>query len=674
MRLEKSATAAALIISLLLFAGADRVRSDRSYNRALIVYGEQARSGEVHAAHELARDLEKVYGFAGQVVSARDWKPSDKDGAVFLTGTVETNSRIKELADRGGIKVSASDPGPEAFVIKSFPAEGRVVIAGCDERGALYGVYEYSKICLGIDPFEYWTGKKPAKRDRLELPEINIRKPPPAFQLRGYFDNDSDMLANWQGQKLVIEFETWKQMIDSLARLGYNYVDPFDTMGRSEFWVWPYYKNKFPGYHTDLALLNRIIDYAHEKGMMVQVSTYLGWEFLHLPREQNCLSRHHEDWMAAYRQLLENTPVGKADIFIHSPRDPWWDRPYRCNYEKALGIEPGPLHTRVINELNVMIKRRNPNAKLLCMLWSDGKKDWLAGKFKPDPSIDGVWADNGYALYPEWPKDFKGREFGIYIHAGFWKNHVVQDPYPERIQESTFEAHKRGMTADYFVNGQDFRHFILNLEACGRAAWDPAGFDGKAFYQEWTTRYFGEKAAPLVEQSLREMHHANDRAGGFARLTMDTKLMLKLIERGIPYCADRSYLDGAIKDAESAVELAKQALQMTSGPEAELLNDQILFPAAIYLANLKLHRMVAKMVQDRCDILNPAVSPGRKLKAEKEIKELKARAPAQLDELRSLLDRGSGDPKWEDWTKIENFRKYEPPPEIDELKAALRMI
>lgn len=663
------------VAAVLLIAGSGPGRAGREvFRRALIVHGQDAASAEVHAASQLARDLTRVCGVSARVISEKEWAregKARKGAAVFFVGTAETSSRIKALVERGAIEVSAFDPGPEAFVVKSFPAAGEVCIAGCDQRGTLYGVYWFSGRYLGVDPMEFWTGKAPAKLPGLQVPEIDHRASPPAFALRGYFDNDSDMLANWRGEKLKIEFETWKEMIDSVARLGYNFIDLFDTMGRTEFWVWPYYTEKFPGYHTDLYLVNRVIDYAHEKGMLVQVSTYLGYEFHHLPYEKRCLSLYHDDWIEAYRYLIENTPWGKADIFYHSPRDPWWDRPYRCPREKLMGISPGKLHTRLIKDLHKLIREHNPQARLMCLFWSDGKKHWESGEFDPGEGVDLVWSDDGYGRFPSWPDDFRGHAFGIYIHAGFWKNHVMQDPYPGRIAESTLEAYRRGMDSYYFVNGQDFKHFILNLEACGRVAWDPEGFDPEEFYQKWAGRYFGEDAAPKAVESLKALHAANDLAGGFADLTMKTKIYLKLVKYGTPYCRDFSYIDPALAEARRSLDLAHEARELVPEGSLPVFDDQVLFPAEIYLANLKLHAAVSGVIDSRCRVLDPLFPPGGKAGAWKEIGRDKRDAYEALAQLLELFEAGSGWEKWDGWTRVENFRKYEPPPTMEDLTKAL---
>lgn len=604
-----------------------------------------------------------------RIIANSEWDGRrTNDEIVFLVGTPATFGRIREQA--AALKVSAAEPGPEAFVLHSDPARAEVVIAGCDNRGVLYGVYEYSRRVLGVDPFEYWTDKKPPRQDGIAVAPLDYRERPPVYPIRSYFDNDSDMLANFAGRKLIIEFETWKEMIDSLARMRYNTIDLFDTMGRTEFWVWPYYRQHFPGFHTDLALVNRIIDYTHEKGMMVQVQTYLGYEFSHLDYKDKCLSRHYDDWMAAYRNMIENTPVGRFDIFLHSPRDPWWDRPYRCGYEAALGIDAGALHSRVLDDLRAMILAHNPNALVICSLWSDGKKHWDGSSYKPDTSIPMVWSDDGYGRYPGWPADFKGHEFGIYIHAGFWRNHVIQDPYPDRIGASFREAQSRKMTRYVNVNGQDFKHFILNLEAAGRAAWDPQAFDANTFYDEWLTRYFGPAAA-TTRQSLEALHQAHDIiGGGFAHQTMVYKGFLKVGFSFNGRMSARQAKEGLVL-ARKSLELAEAAREQVPADARRCYDDQVLFPAKIFLANMEVTAAVLGLAEGRQMLLNPAVGLRRKMAVWRARPAQKQQATEALDRLLKLLDAGSGWDKWDGWMKVENFRKYEPPPTREELARAL---
>jgi len=639
-----------------------------------IFYGDQATVVQKNAAFDLATDLKRVSTNQIEVAPYSAMNPSSRIKQIIFVGTPSTHPGIKELARTGRISIRPGDPGPEAFLLQSVkdsPRKGSttLVIAGNDDRGTLYGVYEFSRRILGIDPWEYWTGKHPQKIERFTIPDISFREKSPLFPLRGYFDNDDDLIANWKGKRLIIEFDIWKEMINSLARMRYNYIDLHDTFGRAEFWNWDYYKN-MGEYHTDLDLINKIIDYAHSKGMLVQVPMYLGWEFYHLDHDEICLSKYFDDWMSVYTYYLTETPIGRCDLFLQRPRDPWWDSAYRCPEEAQAGIKPGPLMTKMFNGLLERVNTYRPGGKVICDLWAEGRTMWRANEFNPDPSIDMLWADDGYGIYSEWPDNFKGHHFGIYIHAGFWLNNVVQDPYPGVILRSTREAVERGLTYNYFVNGQNFKNFILNLEACARAAWDPQQFDSEKFYLEWTGRYFGIHAAPLIVESLKLLHKAHAPIGGFAKLMGSTVRLLKSLDKGNFKRTDSEPIQSALKAARQSLALATQAEKWVPEESVLLYDDQIVFPEKIFLLNLQLALAVADIMNAAAEGSDPSLPQSRRKAAVERLSHLEKEAQIHLKHLRNTLQKGSQWKKWAGWYKPSHFRVFTPPPTMDDLKKA----
>ena len=215
-----------------------------------------------------------------------------------------------------------------------------------------------------------------------QIPQISYREQAPVFKLRGYFDNDNDHLANWRGRKLIVEFETWKEMIDSLARLRFNYIDIHDLLGRPEYYLRDYYQ-QMTEFHTDLELVEQVIDYAHSKGLLVQIPMYLGWEFRHLSMDEVCLTQNYEKWMEIYEYYLSETPLGKGDLFLARPRHPIYDWAYDCPAEKEEGIGPGPLLVSVFEGLSRLIRKYRPGGQLICDLWQEGRPLWANGDFCP---------------------------------------------------------------------------------------------------------------------------------------------------------------------------------------------------------------------------------------------------------------------------------------------------
>lgn len=617
-----------------------------------IVIDGHASTAVRHAAGELKADLEKAFPDEAVHVQAHKTGNTSPTGQteIFL-GQQDAIGRFSESTSQDRFPLLKAELEPETFIMQS--SGQALLIAGADDRGVLYGVYEFSRQVLGIDPMAYWTGKTPVPGGEFRVPEIAHREPPPVFKLRGYFDNDNDHLANWRGRKLIIEFETWKQMIDSLARLRYNYVDIHDLLGRPEYYLRDYY-TQMTEFHTDLELVERVIDYIHSKGMLVQIPMMLAWEFRHITLEQVCLSEYHDLWVDTWEYYLSETPLGKADLFLVRPRHPIYDWAYKCPKEEEQGIEPGPLIDAAFAELVRLINEYRPGATLVTDLWQEGRGLWLKGEFTPDRNMQILWADNGYADFGGWPEDQKGYPFGVYLHAGVWHNQVVQDPYPDLIQQALGEAAERGMTHNALVNGQSFKPFILNLEASARALWNPLEFDPERFYHEWTSRYFGTAASKDVVKVLKLLHEANGPVAGYRDVTKASQKIMKNLVQGIQQSYPAAAMKQSLKLAWKAEELARVSESQVPAGSIDVYDDQILFPVTLFRQNLELLESLI--------LLNDAVT------AEQDTAAAAGMARKRLATLHESLNAGSRWSKWEGWYLPENFRIHTPPPSIEELE------
>jgi hypothetical protein len=630
--------------------------------QTIILYGDKATEVELNAANDLKADI--IHACPNETVTVQKCSIPRNESFehTIILGTKQSNSLINKVYSTKQIFLLQKELEAETFVLQTLPLNENgpskaLYIIGANDRGTYYGVYEFSNKVLDIDPLEYWTGKKPNALENFEITEMSFREKPPVFPKRGYFDNDDDMLANWKGRKLFVELDTWKEMINSLARLRYNYIDPHDLLGRPEFWVWDYYKN-ITEYHTDLELVDLVIDYAHSKGMMVQIPMYLGWEFHHIDYDKICLTEHHDHWMEVYEYYLTKTPFGKGDLFLARPRHPIYDSSYKCAEEKEAGIKPGPLMNKMFQGLYDLIQKHRPGATLVCDLWREGRPMWKSGEFAPDKKIQMLWADYYGGDFREWPEDKKGYDFGIYIHAGIWLNHVMQDPLVFQISSAINEAVSRDMTNNIFVNGQDFKHFILNLEVCSRAAWDPAGFDPEKFYKEWTSRYFGEKASPLVINSLLLLNKAHTALAGFKDITAASVKTLENIKKGeFVKATDVEKILRAQGLAQTSLQTAIAATSLVPKESQLVYDDQIVFPATIYFQNI----LLLKAVTLYCEFLQSGI------KAQTTHNYYANNMKNALVKIRNTLDNGSKWKKWDGWTRCENFRVYTPMPKIEQV-------
>jgi hypothetical protein len=607
-----------------------------------IVYGARASAVEHHAARVLAADLAAVLGGPVPVHVEDAVPPAQGSACCYVIGTAATCDRVAQAIQRGDLP--APEAAAEAGHLLCDPRRPIVYAYGHDPAGARRAVYAFVHDILGIDPCAYWTGMLPAPQPDFAPPALDRPLPAPAFPIRCYFDNDNDELANLTQPYLEFDRDTWIGVIETLLRLGYNAIDLHDHLGRSEFYRWDEYKALRPDYHTNLALLDWVIDLAHARGMLIQIPMYLAWEFRHLGEDEAvCWSQHQEKWKALWRYYLQETPLGKGDLFLDRPRSQLWDYEYRS----ACGEETGAVMTEVFTALRDIVLAHNPNAILVCDLYTHGMDLWRGGTFNPPKDYLLLWPNDGWGRLHPFPEDTRGYRFGAYMHAGYWLNHVVQDPYPVRIAESLRAlACDHAATACCLVNGQTFRPFLLNLEAYGRAMADPVGFDGEAFQRAWATRYFGEAAAPHAVQALRALHAAS--GDGYVRLMFQLVALEKAclarervadpVALRAECCASAERLD----QLESALHHAGRALAL-SGDDADRCHDMIELPIRLLAETLALHNALQGALLAWNEYLHGDAAA---------LAQANARAAAAVRLLEQhLATRATGDrdPRWQGW-------------------------
>lgn len=140
-----------------------------------IVKGTNASPMDSFAADELQRYVKQMTGKAIPIILDTE---SPDVGSLFLVGKAETNKKIKELAERGLINVSSTAPGPEGFINKTADDDDKhyVVLAGCDELGVQYAVYDflenYCKVGFLLD------GENIPHLDSLKVENLDVSKKP----------------------------------------------------------------------------------------------------------------------------------------------------------------------------------------------------------------------------------------------------------------------------------------------------------------------------------------------------------------------------------------------------------------------------------------------------------------------------------------------------------------
>jgi hypothetical protein len=182
-----------------------------------IVVPEDPDEQDLMLARSLVAEVSDRYGLGLPVVRVPG-VPST--GNVILIGSV-ANPLVREWCAQHGLDVSAISPGAEGYVLRVD--ERSVVIAGCDERGAFYGLQSLRQL-LGRDG------------DAVRIPGIQIRDWPykPFRGIRLYLPGSEnlaffrrfvrDFVAMFKFNKLIVEVNACMRL-DRHPELNAGYIE-----------------------------------------------------------------------------------------------------------------------------------------------------------------------------------------------------------------------------------------------------------------------------------------------------------------------------------------------------------------------------------------------------------------------------------------------------------------
>ncbi|MHA7943829.1 glycosyl hydrolase 115 family protein [Formosa sp. 3Alg 14/1] len=626
---------------------------------------------------DLKRDLNKVLKVNIQIISELDVTELKEHGIFFILGTPDTNTLIQELALNNTIHLSSEFPGSRGGIwAKTILPNGEnsIVIGGSDVEGLQCAIYDYSKEILGVDPLEYWTGKQPIKKHNEDLFRFSSKTiAPPKVPELSYFENDVDELANYRGKLLEYDWESYTQLINSLVRLRYNSIQLFDMLGRPEFFIRPEYKILKPDYQVDIEYVDKMIDYAHEKGMKIAIDFALGYQIHPMSADKaDCWATYKDDWIKAWRYYLEETPLSKTDIFILRPRHQVWD----WEYKSSCGESKIDVFTEVYVAFGELIKEYKPQAQKVLVCYSDGMQMWNDG-FRPPRDWTVLWSDHGFGEFDHLPNTTDGYDFGTYMHAGYWLNHTVHNPYPNRV-ESVMNEMFNSYNADKFclVNGQNFRPFLLNLEAYSAFCYDPETFDGDRFYESWTARYFNKEEAKHAVSSMKLLHEAQEGRKGYVEHLWEIREAVSYLSNApirrpgkTPIPFDYKRVEGDLENtARTKTFVLKAREEAKKGyvkreDKSHFYHSYILLPTIIYSDLIEFETVLHTMA-----VLKKEFEDTKNLQALEGARRLLPEAKQKLEIIYKNRASGDLDEKWKGWYAIENRRQNNGFPTVEMLE------
>ncbi len=496
-------------------------------------------SPAVHmAARDLVRDITEVTGHAPALVVTG----APPAGAIWIATATNPDAQVALTA--GGITPSTLAGQWEQYAIK--PGAG-LLVAGSDERGTMFGIYEVSTRYFSIDPIANWTGLPAAKRTRVVVSDGGVTPTAPAFHFRGWFLNDEDLITGWhlspERRRLVhyyfhrpIAPEVYEKVFETALRLHCNVIIPGSYIdleagcdrqivaaaGRRGLFV--------SQHHTQPLGVSAFCfrNYWHDRGQQLEFS------YTKNPRQMEEVWAHYAGLWAKYPNVIWQLGLrgaGDRAFWAADPNAPKTDS------------ERGALVSRAIaRQWDMVCKATGATPPATATLWAEGSGLHAKGHLKFPEGVAVVFADEGATQ--EMQTDFRdiarepGRRYGVYYHAAFWGAgpRLVQGVPLDRIARNYAAIAGKGDTYFSILNVGSIREVILQAEAVAELTWNSGGFAPDAFLRRWCAREFGEAAADEAVRAYQSFFAA------YVPMSKPGALLLD----GIPRFTGKALLDTAL--------------------------------------------------------------------------------------------------------------------------------
>ena len=446
----------------------------------------------------VARDLKSVIGYAPKL-------KIDEEGPV-------------EVEVRYAIPEDHCPDRPEAFAFRFTETNGAKTlhITAHDDLGLVYGLLEYSRRYLGVDPFWFWMDKYPDYKGSVQLPEEDYDSPASFVRFRGWFVNDEVCLIGWRDEYPPTR-EVWYPVFEALLRCGGNMVIPGTDLPKH-------------GIHADLA---------SEMGLWVthHHAEPLGAEmFLRAyPGKKASYHEHPELFEALWEEAIDKQKDQNI-VWVLSFRgqgdQPFWIQDPSFDTPEARG----EMISRVVRKQYDMVRQKVENPHCCIALYGEIAELYKAGHIDIPEDIMRIWADNGYGKMvsrrhnnqnlriPSLPSQEDGGKHGVYYHVTFHdlqaSNHLTLFPSPAGfIQQELEEAFHSGAFSYLLVNSGNVRPHVYTLDYI-RELWSMGHAESEAHLRQFVRRMYSvcedEIAAfhlDYAEQTISYGPNEDDRAG-----------------------------------------------------------------------------------------------------------------------------------------------------------------
>ncbi|HEX2133262.1 MAG TPA: glycosyl hydrolase 115 family protein [Actinophytocola sp.] len=492
---------------------------------APIVVSGSDHAGVVRVANDLRADIERVTGVRPIVV--RDVPPAGS--RPVLVGTIGNSPLIDGLVTAGKLDVTGIAGKWETSLqqVVDNPLPGirqALVIAGSDQRGTIFGVYDVSRR-IGVSPW-YWWDDVPARRSaELHVLPGRHSQGTPAVKYRGFFINDENpALGTWApdhfgpglapGHPGGFNSDFYARVFETMLRLKANYLWPA-VWGRA-------FAEDDPANHATATAYGVVMGTSHEAPMMRGIEE---WNRHAVPavRDENgaIVTPGHDPyggtgewsfrrnaeaikayWADGIERMVEDDIEGVVTLGMRGNGD--------VSLPDGDGIE---LMREIIDsERKILADHGALDVPQVWTLYKEVQRYWDKGLRAPD-DVTVVFTDDNWGNMRKLPDPSlppRSGGYGMYYHfdyVGGGRNYKWVDTINlANTWEQLHTSYQYGVDRLWVVNVGDLKNEELPTQFFLDYAWNPDAWPLERL-PEWERQYAAQNFGHRHAEDIAEVLH-----------------------------------------------------------------------------------------------------------------------------------------------------------------------
>lgn len=476
----------------------------------LVVSGDDY-PGVVRVVNDLRDDVGRVTGV--QPTVSVDQVP--KQSQVVLVGTIGRSPLVDGLVAAGKLDVAGVagkwETSTQQVVDHPLPSVDRaLVVAGSDQRGTIYGVYDISRR-IGVSPWYWWDDVPARHHDALYIRPGFHTQGTPAVRYRGFFINDENPATGTWAPKLFgpgkapgypagLNHLYYEKVFEVMLRLKANYLWPA-VWGRA-------FAEDDPDNHATATRYGVVMGTSHEAPMMRGIeewnrhpTTYGGtgeWSFV---RNADAIKAY---WRDGIRRMRQEDFDGVVTLGMRGNGD--------TSLPDGGGIDL--MRQIIAAQRQILTEEAARPVTQIPQVWTlykEVQRYWDEGLRVPD-DVTVVFADDNWGnmrKLPDQSLPSRAGGYGMYYHfdyVGASRNYKWVDTINlANTWEQLHTSYSYGVNQLWVANVGDLKNMERPTQFFLDYAWNPNAMPADKI-GDWERRYaaqnFGTWSAPVVADVL----------------------------------------------------------------------------------------------------------------------------------------------------------------------------